>query len=70
MYDTIYDDICTSAMALVSSMFEENVKCQHCAISTEAGGKCGLWCSQYCHYMVYRLVHINNHYYVPMLLSL
>ena len=25
MYDTIYDDICTSAMALVRSMFKENV---------------------------------------------
>ena len=70
MYDTIYDDICTSAMALVSSMCEENVKCQHCAISTEAAGRCGLWCIQYCHYMVYLLVRINNHYYVPMLLSL
>ena len=49
MYDTIYDDICTSAMALVRSVFKQNVKCQHCAISTEAGGRCGSWFIQYCH---------------------
>ena len=25
MYDTVYDDICTSAMALVRSLFKKNV---------------------------------------------
>ena len=45
MYETVYDDIDASTMALVSSIFEENV---NISIVPQVG-RCRLWCIQYCY---------------------